>query len=363
VLTSLDDFPIHQTSRPVAHVTGGPNHYDRYFFNGYTADGSIFFAVALGLYPNRLVIDGAFSVVRAGEQVNVYASGRCPDDRSRTRIGPLRVEVLRPMEELRVTLDATEHGVSADLVFRARTRAVEEPHFSLHDGIRTVFDYTRFTQFGTWEGWVAVDGARIECDPAEVLGSRDRSWGVRPVGERAPGPPLLTQLYWLWAPVNFPDRCTHFDVQEHADGRRWHESGVVVPVGTEPAEVATSVDYRAGWVPGTRFVEWFEADFHRPDGSVDRLRLEPILHFQMAGLGYLNHDWRHGEWKGELAVGADRWVLPVPDPLAFDRLHIQALCRATFGGAEGVGVLEQLVLGPHAPTGLREWSDGAPGVR
>ena len=35
VLTSYDDFPIHQASVPVAHsATGDVNQYDRYFFNG-----------------------------------------------------------------------------------------------------------------------------------------------------------------------------------------------------------------------------------------------------------------------------------------------------------------------------------------
>ncbi len=31
---------IHQTADPVAHpVSGDPNHYDRYFFNGFSPDG------------------------------------------------------------------------------------------------------------------------------------------------------------------------------------------------------------------------------------------------------------------------------------------------------------------------------------
>ncbi|HVM39755.1 MAG TPA: hypothetical protein VM618_03115, partial [Acidimicrobiia bacterium] len=67
MLTPFDDYPIHQTPLPVAHPVGGdPNHYDRYFFNGYTGD--LYFAVAMGLYPNRGVIDAAFSVVHDGIQ-------------------------------------------------------------------------------------------------------------------------------------------------------------------------------------------------------------------------------------------------------------------------------------------------------
>ncbi len=69
VLTSYDDFPIHQASVPVAHsATGDLNHYDRYFFNGYSRDGGLYFGAAMGLYPNRHVADAAFCVVKGGGQ-------------------------------------------------------------------------------------------------------------------------------------------------------------------------------------------------------------------------------------------------------------------------------------------------------
>ena len=63
MLTKADDFPIHQTSEPVAHTNSSDrNFYDRYFFNGYARDGSVYFAAALGSYPNRHVTDAAVSV-------------------------------------------------------------------------------------------------------------------------------------------------------------------------------------------------------------------------------------------------------------------------------------------------------------
>ena len=49
MLSRLDDFPIHQTAEPVAHpATGDRNHYDRYWFNGYSDDGDFYFGVAMG---------------------------------------------------------------------------------------------------------------------------------------------------------------------------------------------------------------------------------------------------------------------------------------------------------------------------
>ena len=322
----------------------------------------------MGLYPNRQVVDAAFSVVHgpagAREQVSVHASGRAPLDRfAATTVGPIRVEVVEPLRVLRVLVDAPDHGLRAELTFRARTRAVEEPHFFFRHGVRVVFDYTRMTQWGTWEGWVEVDGERTVVDPADVLGSRDRSWGLRGVGERgggAPGP--APQFYWLWAPINFDDLCVHFDVNERADGRRWHETGLVVPIGDGEPEAVERVDYSIVWTPGTRTASSFRLDLTRTDADSIGISLEPIVNFQMLGIGYLHPTWGHGVWKGELEVGGERWSLPVSDPLAVHHVHVQALCRAVRDdGAEGIGILEQLVLGPHARSGFTSLLDGARG--
>jgi hypothetical protein len=162
VLTSFDDYPIHQASVPVAHsATGDLNQYDRYFFNGYSRDGSLYFAAAMGLYPNRHVADAAFSVLVDGRQHSVFRTQRAPHDRrDATTLGPIVVEVVQPLQTLRVLVNAPEHGLRAELLFEGRSAALEEPHFFQRIGARTWFDYTRLTQFGAWTGWVEVDGAR-----------------------------------------------------------------------------------------------------------------------------------------------------------------------------------------------------------
>jgi hypothetical protein len=164
----MDDFPIHQTGEPLVQpATGDPNHYDRYFFNGYDRRGETFFAAALGLYPNRSVVDGAFSVVTDGFQRNVHASGRAPLDRADTACGPLRVEVLEPLRTIRVVVDPDAHGIGCDLLWRSRTVAVEEDRFRRHRGSRLVMDYTRMTQFGTWEGTVVTGDRELWVDPRD----------------------------------------------------------------------------------------------------------------------------------------------------------------------------------------------------
>lgn len=368
MLNPFDDYPVHQTSAPIAQPgTGDANAYDRYFFNGYDLDSATVFGVALGVYPNRRVIDAAFSVLRDGVQRSVYASALAPAERQETGVGPISVEVVEPLRRHRVRVTAPEHGLEADLVFVSRTVAVEEPHFSFRQGTRTVMDYTRLTQFGTWHGAVAVDGDRVGIDGWR--GSRDRSWGVRPVGERTGGAPAAApQFFWLWAPLHFDDACLHVDVQEYADGRRWHEFGVEVPLllsdhepawDTEGLVVAHRVDHRIAWRPGTRRAAAAELELRPAGGEPDLVRLEPVADFQMLGLGYLHPEWGHGTWKGESAVGAERWVVADLDPLLPQHVHVQQLCRVEWRGRAGVGVLEQLVIGPHQPSGFGSLFDGA----
>ena len=60
-------------------------------------------------------------------------------------------------------------------------------------------------------------------------------------------------------------------------------------------------------------------------------------------------------FKGDLAVGGERWKTAELDPLAIQNIHIQALCSARLTGRGdervGMGILEQLVLGVHEPSG------------
>jgi hypothetical protein len=366
MLTAHDDFLLHQTAEPLAQpATGDRNFYDRHFFNGFLRDGTLFFGAALGLYPNRRVMDASFSVLRGGVQTSLHASRLAPAERGETRVGPLAVEVVEPLRALRLRLGANDSGVEAALEFRARTAALEEPRFVHRVEGRLVMDSTRFTQWGTWSGRLRVDGEEMRLDAASTPGIRDRSWGVRPVGEReagAPGPE--PQFFWLWAPLHFEDGCTHFSAAEDGAGRPWHLAGFRVPLAAggaaQTAEPMASAAHRLRWEKGTRRVAAAELTLLPFAGEPLAITLEPLLHFPMLGLGYLHPEWGHGLWKGAEAASAERWKVAELAPLDPRHLHVQTLCRARTGGREGIGVLEQLAIGPHAPSGFRGLLDGAP---
>jgi hypothetical protein len=359
VITTFDDYPVHQTVEPVAiPATGDRNYYDRYFFNGYDPDGGFFFAAALGLYPNRQVVDAAFSVLHEGVQRSVHASGRAPLDRSAaTSVGPIAVDVVRPLRELRIRVDAAEQGLSADLTFTARTPAVEEPRFTRHSGATVVMDYTRLTQWGTWQGSFSTGGTALSCTDAP--GTRDRSWGVRPVGEPVGGaPPVeLPQFFWLWAPLHFDDHCSHLALVDDAAGRHVYESACRVPLlpgadETTPVEHTRTADVEIELLPGARRARSAVLRTTAWDGKERATLLTPLITFPMRGIGYFHPQWAHGVWHGETAVGGSAWATAELDPADPHNVHVQQLVRAECDGEVGVGVFEQLMIGPHAPLGL-----------
>jgi hypothetical protein len=357
VLSRLDDYPVHQTPEPVAHpASSDRNCYDRYFFNGHTRDGSLVFGAAMGLYPNRRVLDASFSLARGGLQHALHASRLAPDERTETRCGPIAVEVLEPMRALRLSVAAPE--LSADLVFRARGPALEEPRATRRVDGRVFMDSTRFTQFGRFEGWIEAGGERIAVD---ALACRDRSWGIRPVGEPAGGAPgAPPQIYWIWSPLQFDDACLLFGSFEHADGRPWHAHAALQRDGAAPEEMQR-VAHRVRFEPGTRRAAAAVLELQPFANDPIRIELEPIARFQMLGIGYLHPEWGHGLWKGELAVASETWKLADLAPLDPRHLHVQQLCRARWGSRQGIGLLEQLAIGPHAPSGFRSLFDGASG--
>jgi hypothetical protein len=368
VIHPFDDYPLHQTSQPVSHVASeSPNAYDRFFFNGYDPGGSLFFAVALGAYPNRRVMDAAFSVVRRGVQHNVRGSRACPADRTDTAAGPIRVTVVEPMRRHRITV-GPRHGLSAELTMTAHSPVIEEPRFVRTVEHRTLMDYTRLTQFGRWEGWIDLDGERLAISAGQpVVGTRDRSWGVRPVGPQPAGPLGERQFFWLWAPTVFEDVCTHLAVNHDAAGRPWHQSGAVVPVlgggdpPIDPGRVQRSEEasFDVTWEPGTRWAERITTRLGRWGADPVEVSYEPVLRFQMSGIGYGHPVWGHGRWVGDDESTRDRIDLGGVDPLDPTMLHIQALARASWGERRGTGVVEQLIVGPHQPTGLTGVLDGA----
>jgi hypothetical protein len=363
MLTQADDYPIHQTAEPIAYSGTDRNFYDRYFFNGYSRDGSLFFAAALGVYPHLNIMDAAFCVVIDGVQHNLHASRHLHMERMDTRVGPIAIEVLQPLHRLRVTVDDAERGLKAELVFESRAPVVEEPRFTRRVGPRVFMDYTRMTQVGGYSGWIEVGGRRV--DVAGAMGTRDRSWGIRPVGlpdPQALEPAMFAQFYWVWSTLNFDDCHTLYMLNADEHGEAWNTSALIGPVGDSAPEHMKTCRSQLSIPPGTRHATSAQLFFGHRDGSESRIDLRVHWQFYMTGLGYFSPEWAHGLNKGPLATGYDSFRTDAISTYAPPYAHVQAFVTATLHSPdgrqrEGRGVLEQLILGPYAPLGLTGFSD------
>lgn len=369
MLTGADEYPVHQTPEPIALV-GNRNFYDRFFFNGFDPTNGLFLAAAMGIYPALDVIDGAFCVSIDGVQHNLRLSARLNGDRMAMRIGPLAINVARPLHDISLTLADNDSAIAAELRFAGRHFPVEEPRFTRRQGSRLFMDYTRMTQNGRWSGWVSVAGRRIDLSDA-ATGTRDRSWGIRPVGAvDAQPPPVAPQFFWMWTPCNFADHSVYCHTNDDAAGQPWNRRAVLAADGAEQADLhdclAPSIAW--DWQPDSRRLRGLRITLD----DQSSLSLVPRSigtsgvpwHFYMSGLGYTHPVWGHGMDHGAFALTHDQIDLCSISDVDPANLHIQAVADAelTIAGrtCHGHGVIEQMFIGPHALAGLSGLFDPHP---
>ena len=343
----------------------------RTWFNGYAADSSYYFGLGMAIYPHRHVLDAAFSVVRPGGlQHCFFGSRRAPTERTDMSVGPMRIEVIEPMLKSRIVLEENESGLACDLTFSGRSACIQEGRQTLFSGAQRIMDATRFDQFGAWEGVIQTPEGEIRVDPNICHATKDRSWGVRGVGEpiadgvpRQPG-----SFFFLWAPLFWDDHITHAIFFDDQEGRGLVREGLTAPLyanadavpGVEDGLVQRMqyTNHRVSYHPNTRLADRAEIELIRADGTTRTITLEPTLTFHFKGLGYGHPKWRQGNWQGELVIGHESFNPAELDLLRPENLHVQQVVKASDGERTGIGALEQVVIGPYAPAGFTDMLDG-----
>ena len=358
MLTKGDDFPIHQLPVPISEVGTERNFYDRYFFNGYNNDGEIFFAIAMCVYPNLNLIDGSFVLVAGGIQHNFRYSRVLGQERMNTEVGALKVEVIEPLKKIKITIDDKKYDISASLEFEGRFEPVQEPRMTLMNGPKVSMDSTRLTQHGRWTGNINFKETSVDVKPEEFFGTRDRSWGIRPVGspDAQPVPPIkLPQFYWLWAPANFEEFSSHVYFVDNESGESTHSHSVLQMSSEQQTEVLGAPQKIITYEKNSRRVLKAEFYSQKVDGNEVRVIIEPKYRMFMCGLGYMQPEWAHGMYRGDNESMYDSYD-PSEDPHDPPFLHVQAISDFTVSmngqTSKGIGVLEELLIGKHKPSGF-----------
>ena len=371
-VSSWDDFPVHQTSEFVRHpATSDRNFYDRYYFNLHPSGDDYFAIFGLGQYPNLGVTD-AFCAVTVRGAHHVVRASRPLTDRADTSVGPIRVEVIEPLRKLRVVVEPdrpADSQLAMDVVWTAAIDAFEEPRQFLRVRGALVFDTQRFAQTGRWEGTLSIAGEEFEVAPQRCGGTRDRSWGLRPVGEHQPDGirqtiPVMAGM-WNCMPADYGDHSVIYMCHEEPDGSRPLQEGVRVWADPDrPNDWLGRPEWKHFPIKGTRLLAGSRIAFPDAPGGPVVMRAEPLLtNFVGVGTGYgLDADWRHGMWKGEE---------PVEQALSYRVEEIKAqgqygvvdsVARFSYddpnlGTRQGFGLYEHGFFGPFPQLGLHGRAD------
>lgn len=368
---SLDEYPVHQVPLSMRYASSSDrNFYDRCYFNAHNRTSDAFLVTGLGVYPNLGVIDAYATVRRGNTQFTVRASDALGDDRMVQSVGPYRIEVLDPLHQVRVILDGDDHGVGFDLTWTGSFPAIDEAPHIVRQGDRVILDAMRFAQVGTWSGTLRVDGEELPVRPDRWLGTRDRSWGIRPVGEGEPPgrsaaePASDFGFWWTYVPLRFDEFAIVVIAQETGDGTRvLNDARRVWPASTgrPPEQLGwprIDVPYRSG----TRDPEGATIHLTERSGAPVTIEVEALGFVALnCGPGYGGDpEWAHGQWRGRAWVEGS--ACDLTDPAVAARIPfgvVDHVARATCDGAEGWGLFEHGTFGRHTPSGFDDFSSVA----
>lgn len=254
-----------------------------------------------------------------------FAAG---DDPDRPDVGPMRVEVVEPLVEVRLVLDDPGFELSFDLAWRARFPPVATDRNRIERNGEVVTDYMNLFQSGLYSGIVRVAGEERRLDGR--AGFRDRGWGLRKHEGTA------RRGMHVFCACELPDEALYVLLYETASGRRalsngwlFHGSGVV--------DTVVAVEHDLG-LEGRRLLEGRLA-VELGSGATRDVRFRTEGRLWMETLGYTGVPAR-------AEPAAEQW--DVTDPAVQKELDgmFDNPCTFDVEGTAGHGFVE-IGLGAH----------------
>lgn len=308
MITPYDEFPVHQAPRPFSELPVTDLSWDDgYYFGIFSAARATFVYTGLRVCANSDVVGAYAGVMREGIQRTVRLSRIWRPDFD-VAVGPLRFDVVEPLNRLHLSLGDNPSGLGFDLDWVALAPPYEEAHHVASERGRRTTDQCRYVQCGSAAGWIAIDGERIPVDGGWSA-TRDRSWGLyaprRPLGDLRewlpPARPSRRRALRWWMPFRTDDHVGFLHFHEDADGRR---DGLDDVFGT-PFEgwidrggrriPLADVTHRAELVAGTRSIAGAELVATDVEGGCWRYELRTATQpwFPLT-IGYHQGSWRDG---------------------------------------------------------------------
>ena len=301
-LNPFDDYPFHQAPTPFATVATSDAHYnDGYFCAFYAPDW--YFFTGLRLHPNVNVIDGWASVAHADRQLAVRASRALHPRYGELAVGPLRVEILEPMQRVRLVASGNPSGVEFDVVLNAQSPPFVEDRYQHFKYGAVVNDLIRYTQVCRATGHARVAGQSLKVEAWHAM--RDHSWGVRssmavPTGIKGidrDDESREVRALRMWVPFEVDDHCGFYHTHETADGRTLDFEGRLDYADGRSVRL-TAVRHALEYLSGTRRPLRGTIELDGEDGLTRRYTLRLAgTPADVQGGGYYR-GWRDGHGPG-----------------------------------------------------------------
>jgi len=346
VLTHLDDSPWHQTPATFDHVfTSDIRFFDRLWFAASDRLGRSALQFTMGVYQNMNVVDGGFVVIVDGKQHNVRVSRQLRPTYD-TECGPLRFDVLKPLEQIRLAIAPNSSGVSGELTWTATMPAQEERvHFARSWG-RILEEYSRYDQTGSVSGTLDVAGTTVELD--DWWACRDHSWGVRervgipdPYTGEVPSPGASMFAFLFYSTDAFGGH-----VQASKRGGSSHMTAEIIDRASGARTLGTRIEMTASFVDTDRPRRFDRVEFEVTDEHGGRTHIEAVAQgpaVAMPGLGYggYNDEGGLGAYRGLQHIEHEVWdvshpaVVGLPDGTSNRPAHRIQPVRVTQTGPDG----------------------------
>ena len=216
VLLGLDEYPFHQTTDTFAAVAGSdPSWNDGHYVCAADQAGTVAFTSNVRLYANNDVLDGFLCVRHDGRQYNLRVSRRLRPDMERLGAGPLRLEIIEPLQTVRLVCEDNELGITLDVTCHTANVPYMGPIEVRRIDGRLLSERATYELTGEAQGWVEVAGHRVQLDRSTSSFFRNHSWGYqpprgRPFDHGAPTPPRRAPGIREWVLFHTPDHGGFF---------------------------------------------------------------------------------------------------------------------------------------------------------
>jgi hypothetical protein len=343
VITETDDFFCHQTVEPHAHVLTGDLSWADRSYNTVSDPDRFGLDIGVSMYPNRGRFHTYAIAAVPGRQWSLRATRDFSAGRWELRAGPIRAEIVRPLEHWRYTCEPNDGGIAFELDFHARNGPyqIDQPPIR-HDG-RLIHHDVYVFQTGFFSGTVTLDSETFAVE--DLPGARDRTWGVRAAGEGQLPSGLLA-----WLNANFDGVAIVAHIRDAADGRPqvrdgavYHDGGEIVPIVEFEHDLA--FDYETRQCEGGTIV------LTDASGTVWPVEIEPAMRIHLSGGGYTGTATRRDRF--DQPIWHERWDLTDPALVARVEGLNDNISHLRCDGRVGHGVLETSI-GRHARYQVRE---------